>query len=133
VASVDRRLRKLEARLDARAAAEAAAQEAGWLREVEEVAGRLGTDDLRAVGAVLDDALEALPDGIIWEEEEEEAEASGAAAGPGGDLSDALRALHEVADERGCQALDAALEVLADLRRGGAGEQQQPPKGESRP
>src|SRR5215212_9460981 len=31
---VDRRLRKLEARLDARAAEEAAAQESGWRREV---------------------------------------------------------------------------------------------------
>ena len=123
---VDRRLRKLEARLDARAAEEAAAVEAGWRREVGEVAGRLGTDDLRAVGAVLDDALGSLPDGAIREEEE----ASGAAAGPGGDLSDALRALREVADERGRRALDAALEVLADLRRGGAGEQQQLPKGE---
>jgi hypothetical protein len=129
VAGVDRRLRKLEARLDARAAEEATAQEAGWLREVGEVAGRLGTDDLRAVVAVLDDALGALPDGAI---REEEAEASGA-AGPGGDLSDALRALREVADERGRRALDAALEVLADLRRGGAGEQQQPPKGEPQP
>jgi hypothetical protein len=130
VAGVDRRLRKLEARLDARAAEEATAQEAGWLREVGEVAGRLGTDDLRAVVAVLDDALGALPDGAI---REEEAEASGAAAGPGGDLSDALRALREVADERGRRALDAALGVLADLRRGGAGEQQRPPKGEPRP
>jgi hypothetical protein len=129
VAGVDRRLRKLEARLDARAAEEAAAQEAGWLREVGEVAGRLGTDDLRAVGAVLDDALGALPDGAIREEAAE----SSRAAGPGGDLSDALRALREVADERGRRALDAALEVLADLRRGGAGEQQQPPKGEPRP
>jgi len=129
---VDRRLRKLEARLDACAAQEAAAQEARWRREVGEVAGRLGTDDLRAVGAVLDDALGALPDGTI-REEEAAAEASGAASGPGGDLSDALRALREVADERGGRALDAALEVLADLRRGGAGEQQQLPRGDSRP
>jgi hypothetical protein len=129
VAGVDRRLRKLEARLDARAAAEAAAQEARWRREVGEVAGRLGTDDLRAVVAVLDDALGALPDGAI---REEEAEAPGA-AGPGGDLSDALRALREVADERGRRALDAALEILADLRRGGAGEQERPSKGEPQP
>jgi len=129
VAGVDRRLRKLEARLDARAAQEAAAQEAGWRREVGEVAGLLGTDDLRAVVAVLDDALGALPDEAI---REEEAEASGA-AGPGGDLSDALRALREVADERGRRALDAALEVLADLRRGGADEQQRLPKGEPQP
>ena len=130
MAGVDRRLRKLEARLDARAAQEAAAQEAGWRHEVGEVAGRLGTDDLRAVVAVLDDALGAFPEEAI---REEEAEAPGAAAGPGGDLSDALRALREVADERGRRALDAALEVLADLRRGGAGEQQRPPRGEPRP
>jgi len=127
---VDRRLRKLEARLDARAAEEAAAQEAGWLREVGEVAGRLGTDDLRAVVAVLDDALGAFPDGAI---REEEAEAPGAAAGPGGDLSNALRALREVADERGRRSLDAALQVLADLRRVCSVEQQPPPKGEPRP
>jgi hypothetical protein len=127
---VDRRLRKLEARLDAYAAEAAAAQEAEWLREVGEVARGLGTDDLRAVVAVLDDALGALPDEAF---REEEAEAPGAAAGPGGDLSDALRALREVADERGRRALDAALEVLADLRRGNAGEQQRLPGGVPRP
>ncbi len=130
MAGVDRRLRKLEARLDACAAQDAAAQEARrWAEEVEEVARGLGTDDLRAVVAVLDDALGAFPEEAI---REEEAEAPGAAAGPGGDLSDALRALREVADERGRRALDAALGVLADLR-GGAGEQQQPPKGGHRP
>ena len=130
MAGVDRRLRKLEARLDAHAAAEAAAQEAGWLREVREVAGRLGTEDLRAVVAVLDDAL-----GVSFPEEairEEAAEAPGAAAGSGGDLSDALRALRGGADERGRRALDAALEILAELR-GGAGEQQRPSKGDHRP
>jgi len=119
------------ARLEASARAAGHTEEAKrWAEEVEQVARGLGTDDLRAVVAVLDDALGALPDGAI---REEEAEASGA-AGPGGDLSDALRALREVADERGRRALDAALEVLAALRRGGhAGEQQQPPKGEPRP
>ena len=119
------------ARLEASARAAGLTEEARrWAEEVDEVARGLGTDDLRAVGAVLDEALGSLPDGVI---REEEAEASGAAAGPGGDLSDALRALREVADERGRRALDAALEVLADLRRGGAGEQQQPPKGDPRP
>jgi len=119
------------ARLEASARAAGLTEEARrWAEEVDEVARGLGTDDLRAVGAVLDEALGSLPDGVI---REEEAEASGAAAGPGGDLSDALRALREVADERGRRALDAALEVLADLRRVGACEQQRPPKGDSRP
>lgn len=109
----ERRLRKLEERLDAYAAHVAAAEAAAAQRELELLFGQLGTDDLHAILAVVERVLETFPEEVIRVAE--------ATCAGGGDFADTLRDLREHADEsgdeRGRRALDAALAALAHLRR----------------
>jgi hypothetical protein len=92
--SLEGRIRRLEACLDAHVEATGATEEARQQREWSEIFRRLSVEDLHALNETLDAAIERGEDSGTFED------------------------IHEVADERGRRALDAYTEALKALRRG---------------